>query len=215
MKKVIIIGSRGNGTVICSALKDIVHEKKEWMIAGYLNDDFGKEKKIYDMPILGSIKDINKLKKDKDCYYIYALTTVKRAKERYDLFNSLNITKEKLPTFVHPSAVISKDAKIGYGVFIMPGVVVNPGVNIGNLTQVYGNSLVGHDSNIGEFSFISNSVSIGSKIIGGIGVHYGSNCTVRENVKLGDWSICGIGSVVLKDVKSETIVVGNPAKVLK
>lgn len=38
---------------------------------------------------------------------------------------------------------------------------------------------------------------------------------VIENVKIGQGSIVGAGSVVTKDVPPKSIVVGNPAKVIK
>ncbi len=43
----------------------------------------------------------------------------------------------------------------------------------------------------------------------------GANAIIMCGVKIGDSVIVGAGSIVTKDVKSNTIVVGNPAKVIK
>ncbi len=51
--------------------------------------------------------------------------------------------------------------------------------------------------------------------------HIGNKCFIGVNaiimcgVKIGDECIVGSGSIVTKDVPSNTIVVGNPAKILK
>jgi len=41
------------------------------------------------------------------------------------------------------------------------------------------------------------------------------NATIRARVHIGDFSLIGAGSVVTKDVPPNTIVCGNPARVLR
>ena len=41
------------------------------------------------------------------------------------------------------------------------------------------------------------------------------NCLVLPGVKIGDEVIVGAGSVVTKDIPSNSIALGNPAKVIK
>jgi acetyltransferase-like isoleucine patch superfamily enzyme len=43
----------------------------------------------------------------------------------------------------------------------------------------------------------------------------GSNCTILSNVTIGENAIVGAGSVVTKDVPANTIVAGNPARVIR
>lgn len=49
----------------------------------------------------------------------------------------------------------------------------------------------------------------------GNNVWVGAGATILPGVTIGDNSIVGAGSVVTKDVASDTIVVGNPARVLR
>ena len=44
------------------------------------------------------------------------------------------------------------------------------------------------------------------------GSYIGMNSSIKERVTLGKWSIVGMGSVVIKNVKENSVVVGNPAK---
>ena len=48
----------------------------------------------------------------------------------------------------------------------------------------------------------------------GLAVHVGTNSTIREKVKIGDFSLIGSGSVVLNDVEPNSVV-GNPARLLR
>ena len=41
----------------------------------------------------------------------------------------------------------------------------------------------------------------------------GGNCTILPGVTIGDNSVIGAGSVVTKDIPSNSIAYGNPAKV--
>lgn len=43
----------------------------------------------------------------------------------------------------------------------------------------------------------------------------GANVTILPGVKIGDFSIIGAGSVVVKDIPEYSIAVGNPARVIK
>ena len=47
------------------------------------------------------------------------------------------------------------------------------------------------------------------------GASIGSNSTILCNVTIGECSIIGAGSVVTKDVSPNTIVAGNPARVIR
>jgi len=43
----------------------------------------------------------------------------------------------------------------------------------------------------------------------------GANVTILPGITIGDRVVVGAGSVVTKNVESDTVVCGNPAKVLK
>ena len=62
---------------------------------------------------------------------------------------------------------------------------------------------------------MANNSAVGSFVQIGKGVHIGTNCTIKERVTIGEYSIVGAGAVVVKDVPANAIVVGNPARVIR
>lgn len=207
--KIVIIGGRGTGTVIASTIEDCKNAGQNIECIGFLND---VEREINDYPVLGPITKESWQKLDEEYYFIYALSTVKQAYQRHKLLKALELPERRLATVVHPTAVVSDKAKLGYGVVLMPFVLVSPDVVIGNHSQMYAQSFIGHDSSMGEMCFVTNNASIGAFVKIEDGAHVGSNSSIRERITVGEWSIVGLGAVVLKDVSSYTTVVGNPAR---
>lgn len=116
---------------------------------------------------------------------------------------------------VHTSAVISKSVSIGEGTVIMAGAVVNADAHIGMHCIVNTNASVDHDCLIGDYVHISP----GATLCGGVkvdsGAHIGAGAVVIPGCKVGAWATVGAGAVVTRDVPELSVVVGNPAKVIK
>lgn len=209
--KIVIIGGRGNGTVIASTIEACKNAGQDIECTGFLNDT---EREIDGYPVLGPITKEAWEKLDGH-YFIYALSTVKQAYQRHKLLKELEIPEKKFANIIHPTVVVSGKAKLGYGVVLMPLVVVSPDVAIGNHTQLYAQSFIGHDSTLGEMAFVANNASVGGRVIVQDGVHIGSNSSIVERVTIGKYSIVGLAAVVTKDVAPFDVVVGNPARVIR
>ena len=214
MKRLIIIGGVGNGTVAASTVEDINAIKKEWEIIGFLND-FETEP-INGFPILGQVNNetAQEFLKQKDTYFLYTLISTKlNYKFLYKLIE-LQIPDERFATIIHPTAAVSKFAKIGHDVCIQPFVNVGPNVFVGNHVQIYAQVLIGHNAKLENFCYVANNACIGANVRLKEGAYLGTNCSILENITIGEWGLVGIGTVVLKNVASYSKVMGNPARVI-
>ena len=129
-KKVIIMGGVGTGTVIAAALEDVIEESGEWELLGFLNDNMKVGDELNGYPVLGTIDDAKRFNSE-DCYFVFALITTKKAHERIQKLHGLGIPDEKFASFRHPTAVVPRNVKLGYGVVLMPGVIISPNAVIG------------------------------------------------------------------------------------
>ena len=208
-KKIIIIGGRGNGTVIASTIEDCKKAGQDIECAGFLNDN---EKEINGYPVLGGIQNNDWKQFSEEYSFIYAMSNVKQAPERYEMLKNLGIPAERFATVVHPTAVVSGKAELGHGVVLMPFTLISPNVKIGNHSQLYAQSFVGHDTVLGEMVFVANNASIGGRIHVKDGAHVGSNSSIVERIEIGRFAVVGIGAVILKSIAEREKVVGNPGR---
>lgn len=134
---------------------------------------------------------------------------------RREVYNRLMANGFIVSSIAHPSAIISKYAKIEDAVVIMANVVVNCDSHIGCGSVLNTSCIVEHDCKIGSFSHIAPNVALagGVKIENGCLIGVGS--CIKPNIKIGENTIIGAGSVVVSDILSNKIAIGNPAKVIK
>lgn len=107
--------------------------------------------------------------------------------------------------------IIEDDVFIGSHTNIARGTiddtVIKKGVKIAPSTHI------GHNNYIGENAAIVCSQSFGSVRIGDNA--YVSSSVIRNQSKIGSNAIVGMGSVVIKDVEDNKVVVGSPARVIR
>lgn len=212
MKKLIIIGGYGNGTVVQSTVEDINSRAEEWELLGFLNDR--ETEPINGYPVLGKVsrETVEPFLADEDVYFFYSLISVKLNFKFLHKLSDLKIPRERFATIIHPTAVISRFSKIGFGTCIQPFVSVGPNTVIGDHVHIFAQALVGHGARLDNYSYVANNACIGADVHLLEGAYLGTNATTLEFVTLGKWSVTGIGAVVLKDVPDYAKMVGNPAR---
>ena len=124
--------------------------------------------------------------------------------------------------FVHvrTSTRIGRNCNIGKGVYIDEGVVIGNNVKIQNFVSVYRGVTIEDDVFIGPHATFTNdkyprSFSRDWKVVPTIvkrEASIGTNATIVCGVTIGEYTMVATGAVVTKDVPSQGLVMGNPAR---
>jgi sugar O-acyltransferase (sialic acid O-acetyltransferase NeuD family) len=134
---------------------------------------------------------------------------------RRQVIESLGIAEQRFATVIHPSASVSRNARIGRNVLIMAGVVITSNAVIGDHVCILPNSVIHHDSVVGAWSLIGSNVTVAGAVQIGENCYIASGSTLKNGLSLGAGCLVGLGSNVIADVAAMTSVAGNPARLLK
>jgi len=116
--------------------------------------------------------------------------------------------------FPHVGKVIIGDnVRIGSNTCIDRGglgnTVIHDGVKIDNLVHVAHNVVIGRNSMV-----IANTM-IGGSVVIEKDTWIAPSASIMNKTKIGQKAIVGLGAVVLKDVKADSVVAGNPGRVIR
>ena len=129
-----------------------------------------------------------------------------------------NILKNKglLPTLIHPNANVSPSANIGKGVYIHSGAYIWTKADIGDFTIISPNTVIAHHTKVGRACLISTLCAVGALITIKDYVTFGIGTTVITGVRnIGVNVLSGGGTVIVKDVEDNSVIVGNPARKIR
>lgn len=110
------------------------------------------------------------------------------------------------------SALGSFEILDSMGNYFGPNSFVGNNSKVGNFCIINTFSVLEHDSILGDFSHLASGVVAGGNVKIGKRTLIGTNATIRAGITIGDDVVVGCGSVVVKDIPSNQVWFGNPAK---
>ena len=114
---------------------------------------------------------------------------------------------------IQKNAKVGKNCKISSHTFVCEGVTIEDNVFIGH-SVVFINDTYPRATNVNGGLQTEEDWRV-EPILVRKGASIGSNSTILSNVIIGENAIIGAGSVITKNVPANTIVVGNPARILR
>lgn len=210
LEDIVIIGAGGLAKEIAFLIDDINKQKKIWNLLGYIDNDeqtIGKMHGKY--PIFNTDDWLAITDKEINIAFGVGYPRLKQ-KLAKRLQKRENLT---FPNLIHPSAVGDwKRIKFGIGNTVCAGNVFTTDIAINSFNLFNLSCTIGHDVTIGNFNVINPSVNISGGIDIGNSVIVGTGAQILEQLEIGSNVTIGAGAVVTKNVASDTIVVGIPAK---
>jgi sugar O-acyltransferase (sialic acid O-acetyltransferase NeuD family) len=214
-RKILIFGTGGNCVDILDSINEINSTLgwEKYAVIGFLDDDSTKwGKEIHGVIVRGPLRSAQEYG---DSFYVNGIGSPASFLKKEAILRDLGIEAQKYETITHPSARISALSKIGNGSVVLQNVVIASNAQVGNHVMILPNSIISHDDVIDDYTCIAGGVCISGEVHVGKSCYLGTNCSLIGRIKVGDHSLIGMGSVVIRDVPPDSVVAGNPAIVLR
>ena len=206
---VVILGAGGHAKVIIEIFRDMGYA--DLLCIGDAVDATSGLKTLLDVPVYFGDEHLKTLFQQG---YKQAFVAIGSNIIRLKLAGVLRDIGYELVNAISPKAVVSQSSKLGNGIAIMAGVVINAESQIGSLSIINTGATVDHDCVIGEAVHIApqcalaGSVTVGQESFLGIGTKVIPSCVIGKNV------VIGAGAAIVSDIPDFAKAVGVPARII-
>ncbi|CAN7746805.1 acetyltransferase [Caballeronia sp. LjRoot29] len=205
MKGIVVIGAGGHAKVCVESLLGM-GEAVDFCIGDTPGQDY-----CLSIPVLMGDENLARLR-DEGYTRVFAAIGSNRLRAR--LADLAVAQGYELVNAISPFAVISPTARLGVGIAIMAGAVINAEAFVGDLAIVNTGACVDHDCRIGKAVHVAPQCGLAGNVTVGIQSFLGIGSRVIPEIHIGSEVMIGAGSVVISDIDDNQTVVGVPARPL-
>lgn len=210
-EKILIVGAGGHAR----SVMDLVLENDEYEIIGCLDPIYPKRitvEYMEEVAIIGTDEDFQHFY---DCGIRKVFIAIGANKLRDNIFDRVVEIGFEPVNIISKNARISERAKLGRGICVMAGAVVNVNCRIEDNCIVNSNCTIDHDCKIEKSVHIAPGATLSGAVLIGAGAQVGTGSSIIEGIAIGEWCFIGCGSTVVKDTESKTLAYGVPARKIK
>ena len=209
MKPLVILGAGEFGREVAWLVYEINRAAPEpiWNLLGILDDNIGALAEYPHYPrVLGRPEAYKKLDQP------FAVCAVANGGVRESLVARLDAMGAKWATLIHPTVGIGMGSEIGEGSIICRQAMVTVDASIGRHVHVNLNSVVAHDTRLGDFCTLAAFVCVCGRVVLEKGVYAATHTSILPKTVVGAWAQISAGSTVRRRVRPGMTVVGVPGK---
>lgn len=118
-------------------------------------------------------------------------------------------------TLADPTCALPRSVSLGEGCYLNAGSVFGAASVFGAYCMVNRGCALGHHLEVEDHVSFGPAATVMGDVRIGRGAVIGMNATVGTFLTIGENAVVGAGAVVTRDVAPNTVVVGNPARVLR
>lgn len=203
-----IVGAGGHAIVVADLVRALpaVHT-----LVGFIDDDrdgpLGTAE-VEGIPVIGALSTLTEDDVEDMLVFPGAGSTSARAR----IVAQLDSLRARMPSLVHPAAVVSEGATVRDGALVCAGAVVSVGADVGRGAIVNTRAVVDHHCTVSDFVHVGPGATLAGRVVCAEGAWIGLGAAVIEHLRLGDHCVVGAGAAVVRDVEAGTTVVGVPAR---
>jgi acetyltransferase EpsM len=166
-----------------------------------------------DIPLLGTDLEVQALvEQDPGRFLVLGVGAVGNPERRREIVKRFSVGDSKWASVIDRSAQVSDTVRVGNGVVVMPGALINCGATLGDHCVVNTGAIIEHDVRVGAFVQVAPGAVIGGGAVLEPGAHIGLGARVRDHVTVGSEAMVGMGAAVVSCVPAGATVMGVPAR---
>jgi len=146
---------------------------------------------------------------------VYFVVKYDSYRKKYDIAEDFRFNGENILFYGEGKIIIDENSYIGWNSTIQSSSACV--VKVGKNCSISHNVRIYTESNFTKqnFDLLSKKIKTSGDVIIGNGVWIGVNVFIRPGVKIGDNAVIGANSVVTRDIESNSVVGGVPARFIK
>ena len=121
----------------------------------------------------------------------------------------------ELPAAVDPFTRVSPSARLGRGVLVMPGAIINAEAAVSDFAIINSGAVVEHDCRIGQAAHVGPGAVLAGCVTVGDRAFLGAGVKVRDGMSICADAIVGTGGSVVADIPLPGVFVGVPTRRLE
>lgn len=211
-KEIVMIGSGGCMRELVWQMQEQNKMRDAWKILGYVDqqepaDERGVLVGKQWIPYLGD--DEYLIRKKEETNVVIGVGEPLLRKKIADKL-------KKNPCLTFPNVILGdtrvcEDVKMGEGCIISMDARISTNVRMGDFVFLNIGSKICHDGRIGDFVTLSPGAVLAGNVAVGALSEIGMETCVRQGIRIGEYTVAGAGSVIVKNIEGNCTVVGVPA----
>lgn len=203
MKKIVIFGTAEQAEVSHYYFQ----MDSPFSVEGFIVDDeYFKNSNFQGLPVVPWSIALNTFPPHEyNCFVALGYSNVNLA--RKEIYEKVKLAGYQCPSYVSSKAVTFKNLVVGDNCLILENNTVQPFVEIGSNTVIWSGNHIGHHSKIGSHVFIASQVVISGGVTIEDQCFIGVNATIRDHISIGNATVIGAGSLIMKDTSSYSVYV--------